>query len=88
MLYHTGVSQTLPRQAFLRRVAEDPELDQGQQQMPQQQPHQHQPGLPRVQAMYAHTGNGDTQLSFNEVGGPSCSQNHVTQKLIQLYMLS
>ena len=74
---YIGVSQTLPRQAFLRRVAEDPEQDQqqqGQQQPPaphqqqmQGQQQQGQSGLPRVQAMYAHTGSGETQLSFNEV---------------------
>ena len=70
------MSQTLPRQAFLRRVAEDPEQDQGQQQQQPPAPHQQQmqgqqqqgqSGLPRVQAMYAHTGSGETQLSFNEV---------------------
>ncbi|XP_071494804.1 BAR/IMD domain-containing adapter protein 2-like [Diadema antillarum] len=49
-----SMSQTLPRQSFMRRVSETGDMMDSDQKMT------------RVQALYGHMATGETQLSFNE----------------------
>ncbi|XP_030840634.1 brain-specific angiogenesis inhibitor 1-associated protein 2-like [Strongylocentrotus purpuratus] len=49
-----AISQTMPRQTFMRRVSEAGDMMENEQKMP------------RVQAVYTHAATGETQLPFNE----------------------
>nr|XP_054762859.1 brain-specific angiogenesis inhibitor 1-associated protein 2-like [Lytechinus pictus] len=49
-----AISQTMPRQTFMRRVSEAGDMMENEQKMP------------RVQAVYTHSATGENQLAFSE----------------------